>query len=375
MRITKPMLLLVVMTMSGCTTSDPPTGPDDGYLYRQPEQISDGWQTSTLAAEGLDVQKIGNMMETILADDAQHFLRSILVARNGKLVFEEYFNNTGIDSLNHIQSATKSITSAIFGIALDKGLISGVDAPLFSFYAEYDHLRDAEKDKITLRHVLTMTPGFEWNEVSTNVIGEENDNIVGHRRNYIQYVLSKRVVQEPGTYWYYNSGCPLLLGGIIKSKTDMMPEDFARIHLFGPLGITTWAWPGLYYTNNLTGTHGALYLTARDMAKIGQLFLNGGSWDSSQVISEEWVQESTRGHVALGGDNAYGYLWWRKKIHSHEAFYADGYGGQQIVIVPDAQMVIVTTASYQHLLSEGARAHSAQRYKIWGLISDIVRAL
>jgi CubicO group peptidase (beta-lactamase class C family) len=374
MKISKRTLLLWFLILVGCSSDDPPTGPVEDYAYRQPEQVGDGWETSTLSAEGVDVEVINSMMQTILTNDYD-FLRSILIARNGKLIFEEYFNGVDMGSMNHIQSATKSITSALIGIAIDKGFIEDVEGYLFPFFPEYDHLRDAEKDKITLDHVLSMTPGFAWDEVSTNVIGEENDNIIGHNRNYIEHVLGKPVVHEPGTYWYYNSGCPVLLGGIIRNTLDMQPEAFARSHLFGPLAIDDWSWPGLYYTDNLTGTHGALYLKARDMAKIGQLFLNDGLWNNRRVISEEWISESTRSHVTVGGDIEYGYLWWIRQIQNHHVFYADGYGGQQIVIVPQGQMVIVTTASYEHLFSQGASAHSIQRNAIWNLISDIIRAI
>ena len=204
-----PLLFWLIVIVCDLLNSSTDPGEITGYQYQQPIQLDDGWQTSTPEAEDVDFKVLKNMLDTI-QDQGYDFLKGIVVAKNGKLIFEEYFNQTNINSMSHIQSATKSITSALIGIAIDKGFIEDIDSFLFPYFPEYDHLRDPDKDKITLKHVITMTPGFAWNEVSTNVIGDENDNVIGHNRNYIEYVLSKTVVHEPGAYWYYNSGCPVL---------------------------------------------------------------------------------------------------------------------------------------------------------------------
>jgi CubicO group peptidase (beta-lactamase class C family) len=363
----------VLLFFIGCgdDTSSILSNGNDSFL--QPEQIDDGWETSSLEEEGLDRESIDAVIHSINSN-GYDFMESIVIAKNGKLVFEEYFNEGNRSSVFHIQSVTKSIASALIGIAFDHGLIDGVEDPIFLFFPEYDHLRDPEKDGITLKHVLTMTPGFEWNEVSTFVLDQDNDNVIGHRVNYIEYVLSKPVTHTPGTRWYYNSGCAILAGGIIRNTSGFQPEEFARQFLFDPLGINNWYWPGLPYTNNLTGTHGALYLTARALAKIGQVFLDGGTWDGNRIISKEWIDESTHSHVAIGGGMGYGYLWWSRSLAAKNLIYADGYGGQHIVIIPQEHLVIVTTASYEHLFEPNTNTYSQQDQIIWNIIASIIRA-
>ena len=192
-----------------------------------------------------------------------------------KLVFEEYFGGTGRNSLSHLQSATKSIVSAIYGVAESNGLVGSAETALFGYFPEYQHLSTPEKEAIQLQHVLTMTPGFAWNEASAPTFGSENDNIAAYASNdYIGYVLSKDVVTAPGNAWNYNSGCPMLLAGIIRNQTGLHIDEFGDQHLLGPLGITDRRWE--YQSDGLPLATGGLWMRGRDSAKIGQLFLDGG---------------------------------------------------------------------------------------------------
>lgn len=312
-----------------------------------PERLDDGWETSTADAEGVDPDRISWMMDHIYAGGYE-FLHALLVVRNGKLVVEEYFGTFGRDSLQHLQSTTKSFTSALIGIAIDHGAIGGVDDPMFDYLPEYAYLRNPDKDGITIEHCLMMAAGLEWNEITVPTSDAHNDNMVGHRvSDYVAYVLGKPVVAPPGTQWYYNSGCSMTLGTILKNATGIPADAYAEQLLFGPLGITSWVWERINDGKHV-GTHGSLYLRTRDMAKFGQLFLQQGAWNGEQLISAQWVEESTRPRLTVTGDVRYGYQWWFTPLNGYDAPLTSGYGGQHIIFVPARSAVIVTAADYSN---------------------------
>jgi len=325
------------------------------YSYEMPEHLDDGWAISSLRAEGIDSLKISNLMYDIYTE--YNFMHSIILVKNGRLIFEEYFNGYSKYSSHHLQSATKSFASALIGIAIDKGYIDGVDTQIYNFFPEYSHLIDSLKSKINLHHVLSMTAGLQWNEHQVPYSSPSNDNYIGHHKNYIEYVLSKPVVSQSGESFNYNSGCAVLLGGIIEYVTERSVESFAYNELFSPLGITYVRWDKLILTNNLAGTHGMLYMRTRDMAKFGQLFLNGGEWHGTEIISLDWTIESTKPHITkpVGyKPTQYGYQWHVGKLFAnpgmlgekeYHTYCALGGGGQFIIVIPAVEMVIVTTAN------------------------------
>jgi len=331
-----------------------------------PESLEDGWATSTLSAQGIDPDPFVGMMDRVYAEGYE-FLHAVLVVRNGKLLFDEYFNGFTRDSMQHVQSTTKSFTSALIGIAIDRGEIASVTDPMLNYLPEYAHLINEEKAKITIQHCLMMAAGLQWNEISTPTLGEENDNIVGHRvADYIAYMLAKPVVSPPGIVWYYNSGCPLAMGAILKNATGVEADAYAREHLFGPLGISLFWWPKVNGWKHV-GTHGSLYVRPRDMAKFGQLFLRNGMWEGERVISEEWVTESTEPRLTVGGNVRYGYQWWFDRMAGYDVPHTSGYGGQHIYVVPELDLVIVTAADYSD--SDGI---SAQGQKITNLVRGTI---
>jgi CubicO group peptidase (beta-lactamase class C family) len=310
-----------------------------------PEQLDDGWETARASAEGIDVAHIADMMDEIYSGGYE-FMHALLVARHGKLVLEEYFNGFERDSLQHVQSTTKSFTSALVGIAIDRGEIGGVNDPMVDYLPEYAYLSDEEKERITIQHCLMMAAGLEWNEVSVPTYDPSNDNIRGHMvSDYVAYFLGKPLVAEPGTVWYYNSGCPLTMGAILKNATGTPADDYAEEYLFGPLGVAPAVWPSINSGKHV-GTHGSLYVRGRDMAKFGQLFLQEGVWDGEQVISTGWVAESTQPRLTVSGGVRYGYLWWFEEMSGYDVPYTSGYGGQHIFVVPEFDTVIVTAADY-----------------------------
>ena len=196
---------------------------DSDYEYQRPDFLNDGWEVSTLEEVGIDEDGICDMMNII--HSGYDFMYSLVIVKNGKLVLDEYFGECSRGWLFATQSSTKSIASALIGIALDQGFINSVDEPIINFFPEYSHLFDSTKETITLRHVLMMAAGFEWNELYVSYSNPNNDNYIGNQsQNYLEYALSKSVVDTPGTFWNYNSGGSVILGGII--------FGLVRSHLF-----------------------------------------------------------------------------------------------------------------------------------------------
>lgn len=305
--------------------------------YTRPEQLQDDLKAGHINDSGMDLLEINDALDRIYADDAS-FWFSMIVVKDGILVLEEYPNSTR-DRLNSVASVTKSVTSSLIGIALDSGSIESVDEPMFGFFPEYAHLRNEVKDRILLRHVLSMTPGFEWNELDVPYTDPANDLIVAIiSGNIIEYTLSKPITDEPGTRWYYNSGNSQLLAGILKRATGHHADLFAAEHLFGPLGIAQYEW--IQTSSGFPDAYGGLRLRTRDMAKFGIMYSHGGVWNGRQVVPKELVDESTSAQEPEGG---YGYQWWLATIYGYDWYTAFGYGGQRILVIPELDLVLVNT--------------------------------
>ncbi|WP_420460090.1 serine hydrolase domain-containing protein [Neolewinella sp.] len=271
--------------------------------YHVPAQTNDGWPVGTLSEAAIDSTLIIQMLGQIHSNKYQG-INSVLLARNGTLVVEEYFGSFDRDSLHNMKSAAKSITSALVGIAIDQGFIQSVDAKLLPYFPEYDGSIDnwdGRKEDITLKHLLSMTSGIKGNE---DAMYPTND--------WIKFYLDQPLVAAPGDTFSYATGGVVTLGNVITRASDLRIPDFANRYLFGPLGITVYHWP---ITNSrgsqgLAMTGGGLSLRPRDMAKFGQLYLNGGTWKGHRVVSENWIAESTSKQTTsdLYGED-FGYLW------------------------------------------------------------------
>ncbi len=362
------VILIVSLVYSSCKkpTEKGPSYVD--YTYQVPDQTNDGWETAHLSDVNISEVPLVWMMREYFGTRTRD-VHGILIIKDRKLVFEEYFpgydygpGNAGWrgdylhfnkDTLHCLHSVTKSFTSAMLGIAIDKGFLADENERMFSFFPEYDYLWDEQKDKITLKHLLTMTSGLEWNEGDIPLTDEQND-LTGLIRSSdpIGYILGKPVVSEPGTTYYYSGGDTNLVGEVIHKATSLNVDLLSREHLFAHLGITNFSWLYFPYNNNVVYCSGDIYLRPRDMAKFGQLFLDGGVWDGERIISEEWVLRSTSQHVTFDqGWNAdgYGYQWWiydyyvsssNQYVHS---FSARGWGGQDIIVLPQLNTVVVLT--------------------------------
>jgi len=345
------VFVVFVVAFISCSTEDDPPAKHS-YTYKVPEQLDDKWQVSSLESEGINQSLLEDMVNYIYDHLLYTSLRDIIIIKNGKLVFEEYFTGNSVETPVHLQSATKSITSAIFGIAIDQGLVGSVDEKVYSYFPEYADSSDNQKDRILIRHILTMTPGLEWNETSTSLFSQENDNIFGQNSgDYIGHLLGKSLVTEPGSTWNYNSGCAMILAGIIKKTAGIHIDEFGKKYLFYPLGIENYWWE--YQDDGLPIAMGGFWMKPRDMAKIGDLFLQGGIFDDERIISESWIRASFTEHTTISDDWNYGYQWWTGQSNSsigedfkNRLWFATGYGGQLIIVIKESNVVIVVNGVY-----------------------------
>lgn len=332
--------------------------PDTRYVYQQPEQLDDGWETASFSDVSMDESVIVQFMNEFI-NTIEHQIHGILIVKDGKLVFEEYFpgyvhyhgpyTDFNRETIHNLASVTKSITSALIGLAIDNGFIQDVNQKVFDFFPEYADLRDVEKDEINLEHLLTMTSGLEWDENTYPYTDTRNDCVqMFYQGDPIQFILDRPVVVTPGTHYNYNGGCPILLGEIIRKTTGLRADNFAEQYLLSPLGITDFWWKEL--PNDICYTAGDMKLRPRDMAKFGNMYLNNGSWNGKQIISTEWIETSTQPFIRQNPFWEAGYLWW---LHTYEVNYnqirvfsARGWGGQRITVVPSLDIVVVFTAGY-----------------------------
>ena len=327
------------------------------------------WPESSPQAQGLEAAALESLHRE-LAEGKHGYVDDMLVVRNGAVVFErsyrhEYdrlFEGKGAPglynyydpewhpywkrtALHTMQSVSKSVTAALVGIAIRRGEIPDVDAKVMPYFAAFKTAPDPRRDAMTLRHVLTMTTGIAWDESSVPYTDPRNNCAqMEAREDWIQYVLDQPMAEEPGRKWQYNSGATQLLSFLIKKATGREADDYAREHLFDPLGIE-YAWKRT--PRGLADTEGGLYLRPRDLAKIGYLFLKDGVWEGKRILPEGWVKDSTTWRVGTsGGRRGYGYKWWvlsRRGPGTYEAYAGLGYGGQFLIVVPELDLIAVFT--------------------------------
>jgi CubicO group peptidase (beta-lactamase class C family) len=333
--------------LAGC--GDAPVAPPLETPH-SPVQRADGWSVGTLADHGIDPDRIGLLQREITHGDLEE-IHTLLIARHGTIVYEGYFQPyVGIDSLHVLNSATKSVAATLVGIATRQGLIGSYDQSIADFFPNHAGLFDADPRKrdIRLSHVLTMTAGLEWDE------GRHPSELDTHSRRVLEavdpvrYVFERPVVAEPGTTFLYSDGLSNLLVAIVRDASDLPADTFAARELFEPLGITRFDW--LHMASGLTiGSYG-LRLTARDLAKIGQLYLQRGQWDGQQIPQETWVDAAvrpwTKSYQAM---TWYGFQWWLNGLQDeaggiarrNDIWVASGYGGQKLFVIPSLELVVV----------------------------------
>lgn len=352
-RCSKPKLYLsavLIVAITACTHLSPRMDqnglPIREYFYQQPVKAADGWETASIDNANIDRNTITEMMNDILAGNDRN-IHSLLIVKDGKLVFEEYFYGYDKDKIHFLASVSKSITSVLVGIALEQLKTADVNTMAYDFFPEYPQTKWVkEKYPISLENVLTMSAGLEW---ESGKYSRRDPRHTTHRMydsgDPIKFVLDRNQKEVPGDEFYYNSGLTILLGEIVKQLSGLPIDDFSGQYLFSPLGITDYHWDK--FEDGRIQTDGGLHLRPRDMAKIGQMILNGGNWQGKQIVSKTWVVESTRNRIDARGIG-YGYQWWIGRTinydRSIDILFASGHGGQKIFIVPDYDLIVVSTS-------------------------------
>jgi CubicO group peptidase (beta-lactamase class C family) len=287
-------------------------------------------------------------------------LRSLLVSVQDELVLERYFGGARATQPANIKSASKSVISALVGLAVARGVIPDVRQPIVTYFPELAKDRDPRKQAITIEDLLTMRAGFE----STS--GRNYGRWVTSP-NWVRFVLSRPLVSDPGTRVEYSTGNSHLLSAILTKAAKTSTWQFAQEQLAKPLGITLARWPqdpqGVYFGGN------EMLMTPRQMIEFGRLYVNGGRVGDRQVLDRAWIDRSfvPRGRSRWGSDREYGYGWWVRELGGHPTYYAWGYGGQFIFVVPDRQMVVVTTSR-----SDVSRERRDHNEAIYDIVEDLI---
>ena len=316
------------------------------------EDQSDGWQLSTPEAQGFDSSLLSGLLDRIRIGDYGN-VHSLLIVRHGCLVIDEYFRGYSRETLHPVYSVTKSVTSALVGIALERGEISRIDQQLLSFFPEYSAIAnlDPRKRTITLKDLLTMIAGFEWNESSVPYGDPRNPTYqLAESSDWMKFMLDRPITDEPGAKFRYNSGCSMLLSGILQNVTGMSSQQYAERNLFQYLGIARTQWET--GPRGISNTGWGLHMRPRDMAKLGFLYLRAGVWEQKRIISSDWIRQSVTSHVTVNRPLSYGFQWWLLPIDTvtynsaqpNEIQFAWGWGDQFIFVVPAFDMVVVSTA-------------------------------
>jgi CubicO group peptidase (beta-lactamase class C family) len=365
--------LLVCLLAAACTSPDGRQGtatsrpPSAGPTQRDYWPTA-GWRTAAPNQQGMDPQVLDDLDTQVPERYPQ--VRSLLVVRHGYLVYEHYWQGFDAADGQEIHSVTKSITSALVGIALGQQRLKSLDQTVGELLAAHlpKHV-DPRVRAVTVRQLLTMTGGLPGDDPSTGGDVRLSTRLF-RSRDWLGHILGRPLADKPGTTWAYSNASSHLLSAIVADTTGRSTLAYARAKLFGPLGIhsdntfqpraerltatpaqqqayqqAAVAWP-----RDPQGYHfgfGETKLPPRDLAKLGYLYLNDGRWDTTQVVPADYVRASTQPHSKPYGPVGYGYQWWTDSVNLHASFLASGFGGQRIQVVPDLDLVVVITTDAQ----------------------------
>ena len=364
MRASMALLLLLSAgwTVRAVAQSDAPTGK---------------WPTGTPASVGLDAKVLADF-DADIAGGKYGNVDSMLVIRHGKAVYDRaykhdydriyrdeaarpgplnahdpsgpynYFNpwwhpfyRRG--DLHTMQSVTKTVTSIVIGIAMAKGEFPELDTPILKFFSNVQNVDD-RKRRITIKHLLTMTSGLEWNEDWPYADPRNDSSVMEASFDWVQFTIDRPMAKEPGSSFQYSSGVTQLLSHIFRTTTGRDIEEYTRTNLFSPLGIDRYFWKRS--PTGLIDTEGGLYLETHDLAKLAYLYLKNGAWNGRQVVPSEWVSASIAPSTTVSAEGVkYGFKWWLYPYgrQGRYAFAGSGFGGQRPIVVPEYDLVIVFT--------------------------------
>lgn len=313
--------------ITGTTTSPEP------FAYWSAES----WRVATPEEQGIDSRYLADMLNLIREE--KHNIHSVSIVRNGFLVLDAYYHPYNPDTRHIIHSCTKSIVSALIGIAIHKGFIASTDQSILNFFPDETVANlDSDKESITIEDLLTMSSGLECRD--SYLYNWKGLNEMRASDDWAKHMLELPMADPPGSRFEYCNGGSYLLSAIVQQTTGKTALEFAKQNLFRPLGISDVDWPA-----NRDGVNygwGEMSLKPQDMAKFGNLYLNLGRWNDQQILPEEWVRESTSAHIFAGTlSDSYGYQWW---IDNNGYVMALGYAGQYIIVLPEQNMVVVFTS-------------------------------
>lgn len=370
--------LLAVLALAGCTASEaPPASTAAAPTGCGVPPAADGWATGTPESVGIDSALLCPLIPR-LEGWKEANIHSVLVVRHDKLVFEHYFAGEderwgrplGVvaydaQKLHDLRSATKSVVGLVVGIALERGWIKSLDTPVLSYFPEYADLATPEKQRITVRHLLTMSLGLAWNEDLPYSNPANSERRMTDAPDPYRFVLEQPVAAPAGTAYTYSGGSTALLSAILRKTSGLPLDELARTLLFEPLGITEVGWER--YANGDPIAASGLRLRPRDLVKIGELVLAHGNWHGRQVVPAAWIAAATSPQINGNGIFFYGYQFWlgRSLVDKREVDWAValGYGGQRLFIVPDLDLVALVHAGlYQSPLQSAVPIGILNRY-------------
>jgi CubicO group peptidase (beta-lactamase class C family) len=317
----------------------------------------DGLSTADPAQEGFSIQRLAEMEKAIQNGDFKQ-ITSVLIARHGSIVYEHYFDTDGVDALRNTRSATKSLTGAFVGLAVDQHLLPGARARVMDYFRDKQPLLnpDARKDEITIEDFLTISSLLECDD--ENQFSRGNEERMYLVEDWAKFTLDLPIrgfpgwVDKPkdspyGRSWQYCTADATTLGVLLERAVKQPLADFARENLFAQLGISRVQWQ--FQPTGAAMTGGGLSLRTRDLFKFAQLYLNGGIWAGKRVLSAVWVKASITPHANARQDTDYGYLWWLQTFHSGNrplpSWGMYGTGGNKVVVFPNQEVVVVITTT------------------------------
>jgi CubicO group peptidase (beta-lactamase class C family) len=335
----------------------PTTPPRDHYAYAPPLAEADGWRVASLVEVGLDPAPItavlDNVLRTQTTGSTTPYIQGLLVARHGKLALESYFYGFTTARTHDLRSTGKSFTSALVGIAIDRHTGFGLDTPVVNLFPEYGPLShpDPRKDRITVRHLLTMTSGLDCDDSVEKSLGNE-DTLFAQKAqpDYYRFMLDLPMVQEPGNpVMHYCTGGMNLLGGVLKNATGRSFVDLFDAWIADPLQFRSYHL-ATQPTKEAYGG-GGLYLRPRDALKLGQVYLGHGVWNGQRLISAAWVDQSTRRWAGYNAEHGYGFAWHLFNLtfggRTYREYEAQGNGGQLIMVIPELDLAVTcVTGNY-----------------------------
>lgn len=353
------LISFVLSTIQGCCQTPKRTA---NYYYSEPQVYNDSIIVDKLSHVGMDSTEIVKLTKLILNDSISN-VHSLLIMKNKKLVYENYFAGTdqkhgkklgyinhSINQLHDCRSISKSVVSACIGIALKNKIIENIDDPIKKYFPE---IKNSLKGAITIRHLLTMTSGLEWKEIGSYGNFFNSETQMDLRFNPIRYILKKNMLSKPGTEWNYNGGNTQLLAEIIQRKSGLQIDEFANKFLFSPLGIHQYEWINLTL-KKIPAAASGLRLTSRDLLKLGLLYINYGNWNGTQIFDTSWVNQSFESFIERPDlkdykikEGGYGYQFWTYSdtLNAQPIILieAKGNGGQSIFFCNSLNLLVVTT--------------------------------